>query len=540
MKHHISIKKRLLRMGIAAIAGAFLLGSCTKNFEAYNTDTSNVSNEDLAQDHRLLGEPLKQVQQSIYFVQPAWNTQLQQNLIGDLYSGYMTTPTPFAGNVNNQTYALVDGWNTFPWDDGYNSVMAPVKAVLQNASKDPDFYAWAKILRVEAMHRVTDIYGPIIYTHYGQVNSDGSITYDSQKDVYYAFFKDLDSAIDVLTPTAIKETAPFMGTTAFTSFDLAYGGSYRNWVKFANTLRLRLAIRISMIDAAMAKTEGEKSLANSVGLMTAPTDNLNISTGVNQHPLAVITGWGDIKGGAVLGSFLSGYNDSRAAKYLVPATDPAVSGKFQGIRGGINIDAKARYSGYSSLAAFSNQIQLMTAAEAYFLKAEAAVRGWANAGVAKDNYNQGILTSFSQYGLDGSSYINDATSLPAQYIDPNAVSAGQNDVKTGSANLSTITIKWDDAASSSVKLERIITQKWLAMYPDGQEAWSEFRRTGYPKLFPVVVNNSGGAINTSMFIRRVNFAQSERSTNPIGVQGATTLLGGPDTGGTPLWWDTRR
>jgi hypothetical protein len=540
MKHHISIKKRLLPMGMAAIAGAFLLGSCTKNFETYNTDTANLSSEDLAQDHRLIGEPLKQVQQSIYFVQPAWNTQLQQNLIGDLYSGYMTTPTPFAGNVNNQTYALVDGWNTFPWDDGYNSVMAPVKQVLQNASKDPDFYAWAKILRVEAMHRVSDIYGPIIYTHYGQINNDQSISYDSQKDAYYAFFRDLDSAIDVLTPTAVKEglAAPFL--TPFTNFDLAYGGSYRNWVKFANTLRLRLAIRISMIDATMAKTEGEKSLANAVGLMTSPSDNLNISTGTNQHPLAVITGWGDIKGGAVLSSFLNGYNDPRAAKYLAPATDPAVAGKFQGIRGGINIDAKARYSGYSSLTAFPNQIQLMTAAEAWFLKAEAAVLGWAGAGTAKDNYNQGILTSFSQYGLDGSAYINDAASLPAQYIDPNAISAGQNDVKSGNANLSTITIKWDDAASNAVKLERIITQKWIAMYPDGQEAWSEFRRTGYPKLFPVVVNNSAGAISTSMFIRRVNFAQSERSTNPIGVQGAITLLGGPDTGGTPLWWDTRR
>ncbi|MFX8079049.1 SusD/RagB family nutrient-binding outer membrane lipoprotein, partial [Acinetobacter baumannii] len=88
-------------------------------------------------------------------------TQLQQNLIGDIYSGYMCSPTPFANNVNNINYALVDGWNTFPWDDAYGSVMAPAKNVIQNAGTQyPAFVAWAKILRVEAMHRVSDIYGP--------------------------------------------------------------------------------------------------------------------------------------------------------------------------------------------------------------------------------------------------------------------------------------------------------------------------------------------------------------------------------------------
>ncbi|WP_431215537.1 SusD/RagB family nutrient-binding outer membrane lipoprotein [Puia sp. P3] len=86
-------------------------------------------------------------------------------------------------------------------------------------------------------------------------------------------------------------------------------------------------------------------------------------------------------------------------------------------------------------------------------------------------------------------------------------------------------------------LEQIITQKWLALYPDGQEAWTEFRRTGYPKLFPVVVNNSGGTISTTGFIRRINFAQTEKNTNSGAVDAAVQLLGGPDNGGTRLWWD---
>ena len=530
---YISINKRIKPLS-SIVAFGILLGSCTKKFEEYNTNPYGISNEDLNKDFRLLGEPLKQVQQSIYFATPAWNTQLQQNLIGDVYSGYMTPPTPFAGNINNMTYALVDGWNTFPWDDAYNSVMAPIQGVVKNAGEDfPEFIAWAKILKVEAMHRVSDIYGPIIYTKYGQINDDGSVSYDSQQDAYNAFFADLDDAISVLTPMA-QSGAP----KTFSSFDLGYGGDYTKWVKFANTLRLRLALRIAYADPAKAKTEGEAALSNPVGLLSSNDDNLNINIGSTTHPLNVINNsWGDIRMGAPMESYVNGYSDPRGSKYFVPATDDAVAGQLKGIRCGINIDAKGRYGNYSALTTFNSSIQLMTSAEAWFLKAEAALRGWSGAGDAKTDYETGITTSFGQYGLDASSYITDATSKPSAYIDPKAITPGENDITTGSPYLSTITIKWDEGATFDQKLERIITQKWLAMYPDGQEAWSEFRRTGYPKLFPVVVNNSGGTISTTDFIRRINFAQSERNTNPKGVQAATTSLGGPDTGGTPLWWD---
>jgi len=180
----------------------------------------------------------------------------------------------------------------------------------------------------------------------------------------------------------------------------------------------------------------------------------------------------------------------------------------------------------------------MTSAEAWFLKAEAALRGWAGAGNAGANYNQGILTSFSQYGLDGSTYMNDATDLPQAYIDPKSIVAGANNV-TSAPELSTITIKWDGAAPFAQQLERIITQKYIAMYPEGQEAWSEYRRTGYPMLWPNVVNTSGGLIPSAKGIRRLPFSIDEVNSNPAGVAGAVTLLGGPDTGGTPLWWDVR-
>ncbi len=153
--------------------------------------------------HRLqiAGHAEQQAQMGIYsIVNPAWDFQVQQNLNADLFSNYMATPTPFDGGSNNSTYTMVSGWNSTAWADAYSYVMSQVQSVFKNGQAYPDFIAWARIIRVEAMHRVSDIYGPIIYTHYGSVNADGSVTYDSQKDAYYAFFADLDSAITVLTP----------------------------------------------------------------------------------------------------------------------------------------------------------------------------------------------------------------------------------------------------------------------------------------------------------------------------------------------------
>lgn len=102
-----------------------------------------------------------------------------------------------------------------------------------------------------------------------------------------------------------------------------------------------------------------------------------------------------------------------------------------------------------------------------------------------------------------------------------------------------ITPTWGDSASEEQNLERIITQKWIALYPNGQEAWSEFRRTGYPRIIPIVDNRSNGVINTNTQVRRMTFPRSEYSNNLAQVQAAATLLGGDDTGATRLWWDCK-
>lgn len=528
---------RINKLIIAFIIPALLLllEGCTKDFKNFNTDPNGLSEQQISVDFQNLGEPMQEAQ--LYIMSNTnWIYQLQQNLAGDVFSGYFMSADPFNSNTNNTNYFLMDGWNFYPWDYAYNNVMKPTQNVLK-ATTDPkyaSFHAWAKIIRVEAMHRVSDIYGPIIYTHYGQTNPDGSVAYDSQKDVYYALFNDLDSAISVLG-SLIKSGEP----ETFSNFDLVYGGSYQQWLKFANTLRLRLAIRIANVDPVKAKTEGELALSNSGGLLSVSADNANVNIGTNIHPINSISkSWGDINTGAPLACYLNGYNDPRTSLYILKATDAAVAGQYIGIRNGINIDAIGRYGGYSLPVNFPNQMQIMVAAEAWFLKAEASLRGWAGAGDAKTNYETGVQTSFDQYGIVSkvAAYLSDNTSTQQPYVDPAAITPGENNVAAGSPYLSTITIAWNDGDPINRKMERIITQKWLSMYPDGEEAWAEFRRTGYPKLFPVVINKSGGKISTTKFVQRINFPSDELSTNPGGVAGAIQLLGGPDNGGTPLWW----
>jgi hypothetical protein len=527
-------KLRILKIAAwlsASIVTAFLYSGCTGNFADYNKDVTGLKFKDLAPDFKILGGPIQEMQLNIYVYQPAWVTQLQQNLIADIYSGYMMTPTPFIGDVNNTTYALVDGWNSTPWSYAYLSVMSPSVTVLQNAKLlgANDYYAWAKILRVEAMHRLSDIYGPIVYSKFGVLNKDGSVDYDSQQQAYNLFFADLDSAINVLTPLA-QSNAP----QTFTAFDLVYGGSFKQWTRFANTLRLRLAMRISSVDPVTAKKQGEAALANPMGLLQDVGDIFNVNIAPYTHPLNVINNsWGDIRLGAPVESIMTGYNDPRLPNYALPSS--SYPGQYKGIRNGIANTDKSVHEGFSQMVTFPGFVTLMTPAEAYFLRAEAALKGWAGAGAAQANYESGISASFAQWGVSAAAaatYIADNTSTPAPYVDP---TNSANNVNAGDPHLSTATIAW---ANDGHELERIITQKWIAMYPEGQEAWSEFRRTLFPKLFPVVVNNSQGLISTQYFIRRVNFPNTEYSNNAAGVAKAVNLLGGLDNGGTPLWWDT--
>lgn len=530
MKRNHIINKRLFCI-MAALC--FTVASCTKNFEKINTDPYGLWEKDLKGDFALYGGPFNQIQLNIHQYTPDWQYQLQQNLNADIWSGYMMTPVNFANNINNTNYAMVDGWNDRIWATAYNNVMSPVLAVVTKAKADnfPNFEAWALILKVLAMHRVSDYFGPIVYSKFGIINADGSVTYDSQQEVYNAFFKDLDDAQAKLKPYAENANAPL----AFGRFDLVYGGSYVKWMKFLNSLRLRLAIRISKADAPRAKAEAEKALSSSFGVIETNAEDFIIDSKTIANPLNAISGnWLDICMGAPIESFMVGYNDPRLPVYFTPATDASVAGQYKGIRSGIEMLDEYTYLNFSRLASLGTKTPMLTAAETWFLRAEAKLNGWTDAGVTsvKQAYEKGIELSFTQWGLTtaAANTYKTSTAKPKAYVDP------KNPVNNTAA-ISTVSPLWNEGGSIEEKREQIITQKWLAIYPESCEAWAEFRRTGYPKLFPVVVNNSNGVVPNGEFIKRVNFVISERENNQGGYQGAVSKLGGPDNINTRLWWD---
>ncbi|MXO07241.1 RagB/SusD family nutrient uptake outer membrane protein [Flavobacterium sp. HBTb2-11-1] len=501
---------------------------CTDNFEDINTNPNGITLPDFEQDFNHIKGGFAPMFNNIQVLSPEWVYQLQQGLNSDIWSGYMSTPTGFAGGINNTTYSLVDGWNGFIWDYGYKNVMFNAYDIANKSKgKYDQFYALSLILKVEGMHRMTDTFGPIIYSKFG--SNDATIPYDSQEEVYTQMFAELDTAVAELTKRIDAGEA-----STFESTDMSgYKGKYESWVRFANTLRLRLAMRIVKVKPSLAKAEAEKAIAQKFGVMKVNDDSFKIVSPVYTNPIATISGaWLDIRMSADMESILKGYQDPRIASYF--DVSKQFPGEYKGVRTGINIVGKSDHQDFSGIGAVvrSKEIYLMNAAEAYFLRAEGALRGWNMGGTAQELYETGIKVSFEQRGVSGAAnYIADNVKTPIAYVDPNFP-------ENNSPAVNNVTVAWDAAATNEVKLQKIITQKWIAGFPEGQEAWSDYRRTGYPKLFPVLKNYSGGTISTELGVRRINFVQSEKAGNAGGVATGVAKLNGPDNGGTRLWWDT--
>ena len=174
----------------------------------------------------------------------------------------------------------------------------------------------------------------------------------------------------------------------------------------------------------------------------------------------------------------------------------------------------------------------LNAAEVAFLRAEGALVGWNMGGTAQEFYEQGIKLSFEEWGAEGAAaYIGNSTATPAAFKD---------NVGRANANApSSVTIAWKEADDFETKLEKIGTQKWLALFPNGAEAWAEYRRLHYPVILPPANNYSNGIVNTDQGIRRVPYPISEQSDNPQGYASGVAALGGADNAGVRLWWDQK-
>lgn len=526
-------KIKILMAGICALS---IIAAC--DYENVNTNPYEMTDEMGLRDGISLGGYITLMERWVIPVgTQADGTkvinayQTAYMLSSDGWSGYFGQDNNWSSGQNNLTYYLVNAWVTSTYNCSYTNLLPSWKK-LKSRSEElnaPEVFALAQILKVSAWHKTLETFGPIPYKEAGAGLL--VVPFDSEKDVYDSMFADLKAAIDVLTP--------FAGNNIVSEYDAVYGGDVTKWIKYANSLMLRLAMRIRYVDQDTAKKWVSTALSNSFGVMTAKEDEAQMSSGAGYQFVNNINymaaQYSECRMGTSLFAYLNGYKDPRLAAYFKESeSEEALTGydgkKYAPVPPGTNT-AKGTYELYSLPNMTSTTPSYwMRASEVYFLRAEAALV-WPEFGSAEDLYKEGIAMSFKENGISSSvdSYLSD-TGVP-QAISIHGYSAPAPTSATK-----------DFSGNEELQLEKIMIQKWLAMYPNGHEAWTEWRRTGYPVLNQVMVNaGSGQGITKSEGIRRMiyptSFYQSEQDM--ANYQEALQKLGGEDRPTTRLWWDVR-
>lgn len=507
----------------AALAGSVTVG-CTEKFGEYNTNPYEPETLPVTSFFPAMLDCL---------ASPEENPCQRNNTFWACFGGYVTAPHSWSRNNLYATYNIDDDWNkwTVDWyftaDNGKG--LYPGWFSIQRFTEGSGYYyQMAQLLRVYVMQMVASLQGPLPYSKVA--NGDFYVAYDDEKTAWHAMFEDLDNAIQEIQAAALSGSTPLAGV------DRIYNGDNTRWLKFANTLKLRMAMRISNADPEFAQRKAEEAVASGVmeTIGDSAYDNLNGRYPNGFYQLGAAWG-GEVKANACIVSYMNGYNDPRRAAYFTRQTASDGAGDYMGVRSGIANVQKGDYLLYSGLIYEgidkTTPMPVMFAAEAAFLRAEGALKGWNMGGDPKTFYEQGIRLSFEEWKVSGAdAYIADDTSVPADYTD---ALHPENSV----LNKCKVTVAWDESASDEEKLERIITQKWIAGYPNGLEGWCDFRRTGYPYIFPPKDNRSGGTVDNDLGQRRLRFSQSEYDRNEANVNAAVQMLSNKqDEDFTELWW----
>jgi hypothetical protein len=511
------MKNKFLLLGIAA---TLFISSCTKKFDDINKDPINPDINDPA----LAAGAANALFSSAVGrgLMRAGEFQRVQALYVDLYAQYFGTSAVYFAS---DRYQINQGWLDFGWNLFYPRDIKNLVDILKSSATNNQKQI-ARIWKVFLYHRMVDFYGDIPYFNAGDPNKPE--VFDNQKLIYLDMFKELKEAV-----TAIDASG------SYDAKDLIYAGDINKWKKFANTLRLRLALHVTKADPALAKAEGEAAILG--GLFTSNADNAIAKVSAAEpNALNQITGFNEFRMSASMESVLNGYNDPRVAEYFSPvsAATGGVApfiGTYSGIRNGTavadlgladNTNGNNSNMGVKFLGAnaATNPRIVLTYAEACFLLSEAAWRGWTiGAGTTKAWYENGIAASMNQFGITNAAaitaYTNNAT--------PNS-----NIPFACTRPITTLPVLF--SATTADQLEQIIVQKWLATYPDGFEAWATFRRTDLPKLYPVQNIDPSSNVTPGNFIQRLQYTDNMKSINPAGVAAAEARMGGGGQA-TKLW-----
>jgi len=467
-----------MKRAIIIFASAILLISCTDNFEKINTNPNNPDKAPLINVFSYTIEELS-------------------SLSGEIEMKY---PAAFAGYVTKGTYTDVTNYLMVPsdviWSGIYTDILTNINYVIDGAEAEgnKNLQAAAMIVKNYALQLAVDIYGKAPCSEAGQAAS-GLIhpTYDDEKDIYYAMLNSLKSANALFD----EATGGDIGKS-----DLLYGGDVTKWKKFGNSLRLRMAIRISNVDEAKAKEEIALVLNN-------PEENPLFESNADNALLAYPGGdwvepWtkqhnsvGDSYIAKPIVDRLLEYSDPRIAFYAEPMAD----GTYSGLE--VGTDADREYSRVNDR--FVNNstgtVWFMKYAEIELIKAEAILRGFVS-GDAGEAYQKAITASCSEYDIS-------EAEITAYLAQPE--------------------VKWNN------DLKQVYVQKWIALFRQCWEAWAEIRRTDIPTLSPASRSAYSGH-NRAPF--RFPYPDSEKKLNAENIP--SSVAEDDYFWGYRIWWDTRK
>ena len=503
-----NIKYILLSACLLAVA------SCGDNFGDLNVDPNNPS--------KVPAE----------FLLTNAEKSLSNHLISgqNLYGGGLLFSQYWAQNnyTDESRYQIRPYLNNIYWSWWYSGVLFDLREIQRLVSESNDAgsarsnnqIAIAKILEALVFQTITDVWGPVPYSEALLADENRSPKYDSQKDIYLGLVNEVQSAIAQID----------VYSESFGSSDIIYNGDMEIWKKFGHSLLLRLAIRMADVETATAKELVETNYAQAfssnddnatfVWLDGQPNNNplnqewftrgdadfglSNILIDKTLKPLndPRLYVWADerLNGGGYFGRPYGQNSGNAAGDAIENYSQPSGSAAFLGLRGFRPHD----------LVAATTPTYLMTYAEVCFILAESKERGWNIAGTASSWYDAGITASMNQWG------INDQATIDT-YL-------AHNDV-----GYATAPGDWK---------QKIGVQKWLALFMQGVEGWSEWRRLDFDKLeLPVdgVIVDVGNKVAPS----RITFPSNEQTQNANGYQQGVSLLGGPDKLSTRLWWDVK-
>jgi hypothetical protein len=493
--------------------------------------------------------------------------QSQYSLGPDLYAQYFTVPhKDFMYGTLTSTYNISADFSSRPLG-AYTMAKDAFMPLLHHPMADsiPEIKAINLLYYSLIAQENADLSGPYAYTD-DKKNRDTPKRYDSLKTIYYGIVNDLDNIVGCLKhfetrPEWYKELIQRIVLENFaTGYNLmGRDMSLNSYIKFANSLKLRMAMHIVKIEPATARKWAEEAVASGVIEDTYEQHGIFPMIYDFTHPLAEISNvWGDLRLCASFESLMMSL-DHPYSKYLFEKNSNNIPHKngvdvlkantrICGIRAGILVGDGQHYIlnkrlAYSSISTDALAVGLCPAyfvkwSEVDFLRAEGALRGWNMGGTAQEFYERGIRNAFIEDPISASPYLNYVDEYmqreePVAYTNVDPMGDGED-----WESVTKIGVKWNEADDNETKLEKIITQKYFALFPLSTEAWAEMRRTGYPKMFPVLNPDDGdGSIKKCEMIRRIPWVP----TDPIAINIINTsgipALDGPDKQATRLWWD---